>query len=210
MLFGNSLKRKGTTMLRLKTLLFRTSKDRHDRKRKHPVISKINKASLAMDGSGLFVLFTGKSVDLKSHRERLRGRGPYAMLAKLYFDDEDGKKMQNPKCFIHCSCDDFKFRSEVALAIRGSSAIVYSNGMMPKITNPNSVPHVCKHSLAFLEKCVAYLARNKDIPASKTPKAIKSDRELIESLHKPRTSAPDVRRMFRNYFANHSITGTRF
>lgn len=49
------------------------------------------------------------------------------------------------KVWCWCSCDNFKFTSEVALAKKGSSTIVQSNGAPPKITNPKREPRVCKH-----------------------------------------------------------------
>lgn len=196
-------------MIRVKTLLTRTDKIRHDRKKKHPVIAKINKATLAMDESGLFMLLTGRSADLLTHKT-LHGsrRKVYGVLAKLYFDD-DGKTIKNPRCFCHCGCDDFKFRSEVALAIRGSSVIVNSNGAFPKITNPTARPQLCKHMLAFLEKCMNYVNKNKNIKTSGISKDVKSDRELVDALRSERKSPPNLKRMFHNYFGQSRISATR-
>ena len=196
-------------MLRLKTLLTRTDMARHLRKRKNPVISKITKSVLAMDESGLFLMFQGKAVDLytnKDHNTRAK-HGPYYLLAKLYYND-DQAKMHNPKCLVHCNCADFTYRCEVALAIRGSSVIVNSNGALPHQTNPNAVPHVCKHALSFLEKCVAKTNKGKPEDHAKEPVHVRSDRALIQSLQKPRKNPVNLKRMFRNYF-NANMVSTR-
>jgi len=44
-----------------------------------------------------------------------------------------------------CSCPYFKYHCEVALASKGSSAVVQSNGQRPRFTNPKMIPRVCKH-----------------------------------------------------------------
>lgn len=50
---------------------------------------------------------------------------------------------------ISCSCPDFLFRHEVALADKDASQVEYSNGDYPKDTNPLLKPTCCKHCLAF-------------------------------------------------------------
>lgn len=60
--------------------------------------------------------------------------------------------MINPKrknVVLSCSCPDFLYRHEVALYRRGGAEIEYSNGRLPKITNPRYRPTCCKHCLAF-------------------------------------------------------------
>jgi hypothetical protein len=155
-----------------------------------------------LDERGLFNLYYGKAVDLKTHREQAHPKGPYLQLAKLYYND-DGN-IQNPKSFVWCDCDDFKYRCEVALALRGSSAVINSNGALPNITNPTAIPHMCKHLLAFLELCVK---RNKVTthPSSKEPKMAKNDRALIDSLRRPRVNKVSIKRMF----PEHGMRGTR-
>jgi hypothetical protein len=44
-----------------------------------------------------------------------------------------------------CSCPYFKYHCEVALAHKGSSSVVQSNGQRPRFTNPKMHPRVCKH-----------------------------------------------------------------
>ena len=52
------------------------------------------------------------------------------------------------KAWVSCTCDYFLFKCEVALATKGSSDIIHSNGKMPKKTNPLLKPIVCKHIIA--------------------------------------------------------------
>lgn len=182
--------------------------NRHERKRRNPVIAKVTKSTMAMDDAGLFLLMHGKAVDLKHARER--GSRPHLQVAKLYFDDQNAKRMTNPKTFVWCGCKDFTFRCEVALAIRGSSVVVNSNGMLPKMTNPNAVPQLCSHALAFLEKCVAESKKQRTVSEDKQPKMIGSDRELVESLQRPTGQHPNLKRMFKNYFASAGVSGTRY
>lgn len=49
------------------------------------------------------------------------------------------------KVWCWCSCPYFKYHCEVALASKGSSAVVQSNGQRPRFTNPQMKPRVCKH-----------------------------------------------------------------
>jgi hypothetical protein len=51
----------------------------------------------------------------------------------------------NTRCWCWCSCPYFKFNCEVALASKGSSVVVQSNGQRPRFTNPTEDPRVCKH-----------------------------------------------------------------
>lgn len=193
-------------MIRLKTMLQRTPTDVLHRKRSHPVIAKVTRTHLLMDDSGLFVLFTGKAVDLQSNREQTKPKGPYLLLAKMYYG-VDGNTT-NPRTFIWCDCSDFTFRCEVALALHGSSAVINSNGALPNSTNPTGIPRVCKHSLAFLEKALVIFQNKTDSPDGK-PKVSKSDRDLIEQLKKPRNTKANIKRMFPDYFSG-IMPGTRF
>lgn len=193
-------------MITLKTILSRTPVEILQRKRKHPVIAKVTRAHLMMDDNGLFVLFHGKAVDLHTHRHGNKPKGPYLQLAKLYYA-EDGS-VGNPKTFCFCDCSDFKFRCETALALRGSSAIINSNGALPKLTNPNVIPRACKHTLAFLEKAARQFRTQDEFPEGK-PKMSRSDRDLVEQLRKPRNTRANIKRMFPDYF-NGLMPGTRF
>ena len=52
---------------------------------------------------------------------------------------------------LSCSCADFKYRHEVALYKSGGADIEYSNGRLPKITNPRLRRTCCKHCLRFYQ-----------------------------------------------------------
>ena len=193
-------------MLRLKTVIQRTPIDVIRRKRKHPVIAKVTRAHMMLDDSGMFVLMHGKAVDLHTHRESKKSRGPYLQLAKLYYNDNG--TTNNPKTFVWCDCSDFTFRCEVALSLHCSSAVINSNGALPHHTNPTGAPRLCKHSIAFMEKAYKQFQQRDDFPEGK-PKQSKSDRDLIEQLKKPRNTRPNIKRMFPDFFRG-LMPGTRF
>lgn len=52
---------------------------------------------------------------------------------------------------LSCSCPDFKYRHEVALTLKGGANITYSNGRVPRITNPKMRRTCCKHCLRFYQ-----------------------------------------------------------
>lgn len=137
-------------MLRLKQLLTRTPNKVHRRSMR--CAAKIESADIYMDDAGVFRFFQGWVVDPPAPGPWKTSRGPYRALCKMYFD-ETGSDL-NPRVFVWCDCEWFKYNCETVLAIRGSSAIINSNGALPKITNPMGRPQVCKHTLAFLRKCV--------------------------------------------------------
>lgn len=67
--------------------------------------------------------------------------------------------MTNPKEFsfaadsrlwVHCSCPYFLFHLEMALVLKKCSTQYDSNGDMPRITNPQYRPYLCKHLFAYL------------------------------------------------------------
>ena len=134
-------------MLRVKSIINRTPVAVHRRSKR--CMSKITKADILMDDAGVFKFLQGSTVDPPAHGPWKNSRGPYRTLCKLYFDE---KQPNNPRIFIWCDCEWFTYNCEVSLAIRGSSAIINSNGALPKMTNPNGRPQVCKHCLAFLRK----------------------------------------------------------
>ena len=58
------------------------------------------------------------------------------------------------KVWCSCSCPYFLYHVETALSKSGSTDINFSNGKMPKITNPRLVKHCCKHIAACLQRGV--------------------------------------------------------
>lgn len=80
--------------------------------------------------------------------EALGETQPYDVL--LFFH---GKGLTS-KVWASCSCPYFLFHCEVALQKSGSSDINFSNGKLPKITNPRLVRHCCKHIAACLQRGV--------------------------------------------------------
>jgi hypothetical protein len=51
---------------------------------------------------------------------------------------------------LSCSCSDFTFRWEYALAQKGGADIFYSNGEPPVDRNPQMKPGCCKHLVALI------------------------------------------------------------
>ena len=51
---------------------------------------------------------------------------------------------------LSCSCSDFTFRWEYALAAKGGADIVYGNGDAPVDRNPQLKPGCCKHLVALI------------------------------------------------------------
>jgi len=76
--------------------------------------------------------------------------GPRRVTLKAYGDPK--KNIFQRSSWIHCSCPWFLFFCEYALAKRGSSDIINSNGKPPNITNPRQFPYACKHVIAVLAR----------------------------------------------------------
>lgn len=80
------------------------------------------------------------------------GRGPMGLRTRMLasrvktctfrFYDKPGV---DSRVWCSCNCPMFLYYLEVALTLRGSSSILYSNGRVPKITNPSMKPSLCKH-----------------------------------------------------------------
>jgi hypothetical protein len=70
-------------------------------------------------------------------------RGPHRYVTVITFLD---KKLH---VRVSCSCDDFQYRHEVALAEKGAADIEYSDGSMPTTTNPGMKTGQCKHLYAL-------------------------------------------------------------
>jgi hypothetical protein len=52
------------------------------------------------------------------------------------------------RTWVHCSCPNFLYVWEYALAQHGGSDIISGNGNPPTTTNPSLIPGVCKHVVA--------------------------------------------------------------
>jgi hypothetical protein len=128
-------------MVRISTMLHRTPAKIH--RNSQNCRAKITMATMEADSQGAYVFVKSIVIDPTTTRTNHR------VLAKLYVDKKTGKPPKDPKCWVHCSCGYFKFFSETALCLVGSSSIINSNGALPKITNSTAKPSTCKHCLAF-------------------------------------------------------------
>jgi hypothetical protein len=68
----------------------------------------------------------------------------------------------NSKCRLLCSCANFTYVWEMALARKQSAVRFKSNGMRPVITNPLMRPGVCKHLVQAI-RMVAKLTPTKEL-----------------------------------------------
>jgi hypothetical protein len=89
------------------------------------------------------------------------------------------------KVWCWCSCPYFKYHCEVALAHRGSSAVVQSNGQRPRFTNPEMKPRVCKHvyllfALAFRTDLKREHAEKKKVQDEKRKKKSEAMKKAAE------------------------------
>lgn len=71
------------------------------------------------------------------------------------------------RVWVHCSCPYFLYYLEVALTKRGASSVINSNGKFPRVTNPQTVPYLCKHLFAAAVPAIKVQAKksNKKISA---------------------------------------------
>ena len=129
-------------MVHLATILHRTPANIH--RNSQTCRAKIESATINADRNGSFWFVKLTAFDPRTTRKR------YRLIIKLYLDPKTGKVATNPKTFVWCGCKWFLYNCEVALALRGSSFIVNSNGALPKITNSTGRPQACKHCLAAL------------------------------------------------------------
>lgn len=56
------------------------------------------------------------------------------------------------RVWVSCDCEYFLYHCEVADAEDDSSKVIYSNGKAPIKTNPNHIPHLCKHLISGFRK----------------------------------------------------------
>jgi hypothetical protein len=85
----------------------------------------------------------------------------YELVIKMYGKPmKDGTMKPNNRAWVHCTCPYFLYYNEVALAARGSSEVISSNGALPNIRNPRMKPYLCKH--LFRAATVAPKAKAKE------------------------------------------------
>lgn len=103
-------------------------------KNSRDVRSRVLKAFITADEVG-----THKKVLLEARDTD----GPRNLVFKFY--NRKKKNLAYSKVYVHCSCPYFLYFCEVAVAARGSSSVINSNGAYPKIRNPSLRPYLCKH-----------------------------------------------------------------
>ena len=135
-------------MITLKSILAATPNSIKDRSRRQcfgksyaPPRRKSALKSLTKSGGYLVEDETGK---YREFRYRVKCTDGWHKVAARFY----GSLNTNTKVWVWCSCKYFLYNCEVALAHKGSSSVIQSNGQRPRFTNPKLEPRVCKH--AFL------------------------------------------------------------
>lgn len=182
-----------------------------------PCRARISSATMNADGFGVYHLFKGRVIDPTTTRT------PYPQIVKMY-TDRRGNIPENPKIFCWCGCAWFKYNCEVALAIRGSSAIISTNGALPKITNPTSRPQVCKHMLTFLKSCWKAkeridtnrsqasdqgLNRLEAVVDRKSRKATQQTKQQLDTIQHPKPTPAQLRQQQNQQKAQQQGTTTK-
>lgn len=80
---------------------------------------------------------------------------PRTVEARVYGNSPDAK------VWVTCNCEYFLYHCEVADEKKDSTDIFHSNGKKPRVTNPNMVPHICKHIAAMFLRNVTELKKLK-------------------------------------------------
>lgn len=104
-------------------------------------------------------------------------KGEELKIAEFYVKGETGRYktyivLKGPvktttKAWVSCNCPFFLYHCEVALAKRGSSSILYSNGKLPVEKNPRLIPYLCKHLVrSVINLPVVKFEATDKIPAS--------------------------------------------
>lgn len=126
----------------------------------------------------------------REFKYRVRCTDGYRKVAVRFY----GPLNSNTRCWVWCSCPYFKYNCEVALASKGSSAVVQSNGQRPRFMNPRLEPRVCKH--AYL---VFALAMRRKKPDEKDP---------ANSVNQPR-GRQQKRQTLRAVWAGDQLRGSQ-
>ena len=104
--------------------------------------------------------------------------------------------------WITCTCEWNLFVDEVALTIKGSSAIIHSNAKAPKTTNPAKVPAACKHVYKVLKRAIKDRKTQKVIFQLPTDKSMAGEKAYL-------AARDSVIKTIDSYFATHDIVSLR-
>lgn len=170
-------------MLTLSTILSATPRKIKERARRQcfgksyaPPRRKEALRSLTKSGGYLVTDQTGKYREFKY---RVKCTDGWRKVACRFY----GRLNQNTRVWVWCSCPYFKYHCEVALASKGSSSVVQSNGQRPRFTNPRLSPYVCKH--AYLLFALAMRKRkpgDKEMSSKNQPPGKRQKRQTVRAL----------------------------
>ncbi len=118
---------------------------------------------LEKDERGPHKVYRAKAKTTRGAKHKRSGN-THDLVIKLYGTRrKDGAMKPQNRSWVHCSCEYFLYYNEVALAARGSSEVMTSNGALPKIRNPRMKPYLCKHLLAASRVMPKSKAKARDI-----------------------------------------------
>jgi hypothetical protein len=101
------------------------------------------------------------------------GTGKLRKVHLKIYDKQD----QSAEIWASCSCEGFLYFSEISWSLKGSSSVIYSNGKLPHIRNPNFTLRGCPHVVALL----SWSLRSKTVA-----RRIKQAQELSAELKRKR------------------------
>lgn len=132
-------------MLTLKTILLATPSKIKERARQQcygQAYAAPKKAKKSASRSGGYVV-EDESGKYREFKFRVKATDGWRKVAVRFY----GPMNTTTHVWCWCSCPYFKYHCEVALAKKGSSSVVQSNGQRPRHTNPRLEPRVCKHTI---------------------------------------------------------------
>lgn len=142
----------------------RRARDQCYGKAYRPPRNKLARSTLTKSGGYMVEDETGR---YREFRYRMRCTDGKRKVAVRFY----GSLRGTTRVWCWCSCPYFKYHCEVALASKGSSSVIQSNGQRPRFTNPRLEPRVCKH--VYLLFALAMRRKVKD----NTPKRRKRKRK---------------------------------
>ena len=88
------------------------------------------------------------------HRDPFRPRAtdcPHEVTV-IGIDNQNDPFSKQKRVFVQCTCENFCYMWEYALAERGATHVIFGNGEPPIFTNPSRVPGTCKHMSAVIQR----------------------------------------------------------
>jgi len=127
---------------------------------------------------------------------------------RYYSACTDGKRMSyirfygppgpSTPVWVWCSCENFTFNLEVALARYNSSSIRLSNGELPRVRNSQMFPYLCKH----LINAAKFALQQKDDLVAQQMELLEQSKTAAASQLSKMASKPTSKRIPRRHFVS--------